>query len=121
MSMAPVHRDFKTDKEIVGYVCGIAPWDLYLSRLLPVGVNGVYAVLANSCAQTVTYLINGPVAIYFGSGDLHQTAYESLKETLVFQGFGSSNEASRRVGQCGAYHCFLRLPFFCFGAYKHRF
>ena len=100
MSLAPIFENFDTDN-IVGYVCGIMPWDLYLSRLLPEGVDGVYAVLSNSCAQEVTYLINGPVAVYLGDGDLHESDYNDLKQTLKFKGFGSSNAESRRAGQCG--------------------
>jgi hypothetical protein len=126
LSMAPVYKDFnqtsnrESSDSVVGYVCGFAPWDLYLSRLLPEGVNGVYAVLSNSCAQTVTYLINGPIATYLGEGDLHQPQYDSLKQQLDFTGFGSSTEESRRVGQCGTFQpccCLLSLllsSFACF-------
>jgi len=103
MSMAPVYEDFEKQSEIVGFVAGIVPWDLYLSRLLPEGIDGVYAVLSNSCSQTVTYLINGPVAAYLGSGDLHESSYDYLRQTLVFQGFASTNEESRTVGQCGTW------------------
>eukprot|EP00977_Amphora_coffeiformis_P000685 scaffold149_cov179-Amphora_coffeaeformis.AAC.8 len=104
LTMAPVYASFDVDRSdmdnLVGYVAGIGLWDFYLSNLLPEGVNGVYAVLSNSCAQTVTYSINGPVATYRGEGDLHDTSFDSLKESLVFEGFGNSAEAVRRIGQC---------------------
>lgn len=100
MTIAPVRASFDATADIVGLVAGIAPWDLYLSRLLPEGTNGVYAVLFNSCAQVVSFQINGPKAIYLGEGDLHDKAYDYLKETLSFTGFGLSTEASRRAGQC---------------------
>lgn len=99
-TIAPIRASFDPDAEMVGLVAGIAPWDLYLSRLLPEGTNGVYAVLSNSCAQVVTYIINGPEAIFLGKGDLHDTNYDNLKETLSFTGFGLSTAASRRAGQC---------------------
>ena len=105
LTMAPVYGSFDVDRSdkdnLVGYVAGVGLWDFYLSNLLPEGVNGVYAVLSNSCAQTVTYVINGPVATYLREGDLHDTSFDSLKESLVFEGFGSSDEAARRAGQCG--------------------
>lgn len=100
ITIAPIRSSFNSDAQIVGLLAGIAPWDLYLSRLLPEGVNGVYAVLSNSCAQVVTYKINGPQAIYMGQGDLHDGKFDNVKETLSFTGFGLSTEASRRAGQC---------------------
>ena len=98
--IAPVRANFDADAPIVAFVAGITPWDLYLSRLLPEGTNGVYAVLSNSCAQVVTYKINGPTAVYLGEGDLHETKYDNLRDTLSFTAFGLSTEASRRAGQC---------------------
>ncbi|CAB9507971.1 Receptor-type guanylate cyclase gcy [Seminavis robusta] len=99
-TIAPVRASFEPNAPTVGFVLGIAPWDLYLSRLLPEGTNGVYAVLSNSCAQEVTYKINGPTAVYLGKGDLHEEKYNNLKQSLSFTGFGLSTEASRRAGQC---------------------
>ena len=99
-TIAPIRDSFHSDAEIVGFVAGIVPWDLYLSQLLPKGVNGVHAVLSNSCAQVVTYKINGPTAIYLGTGDLHDTKYDNLQQMLSFTAFGLSTEASRRAGQC---------------------
>ena len=105
--MAPVYSSFDVDRSdmsnLVGYVAGVGLWDFYLSRLLPEGVNGVYAVLSNSCAQIVTYKINGPVATYLGEGDVHDSTFDYMKESLVFEGFGGSDEASWRVGQCGTF------------------
>jgi hypothetical protein len=100
ITIAPIRETFAKDAPIVGFIAGIAPWDLYLSRLLPEGTNGVHAVLSNSCAQVATFKINGPTAVYLGEGDLHKTKYDDLKQTLSFTGFGLSTEASRRAGQC---------------------
>jgi hypothetical protein len=78
---APVRRTIDTDAEIVGILAAVVPWDLYLSRLLPKGIDGVYVVLENTCGQVVTYMINGPEAAYLGKGDMHQTRYDYLKQS----------------------------------------
>jgi hypothetical protein len=54
------------NSRIVGFVASVVPWDLYFSRLLPVGVDGVYVVLESSCDATSTYVINGPTAKFVG-------------------------------------------------------
>ena len=103
--MAPIYSSFDVDRSdmdnLVGYVAGVGLWDFYLSRLLPEGVKGVYAVLSNTCSQTVTYSINGPVATYLGEGDLHGGEFDYLEKSLVFEGFGSSDAKAAQVGQCG--------------------
>jgi hypothetical protein len=78
---APVRRTIDTDAEVVGILAAVVPWDLYLSRLLPKGIDGVYVVLENTCGQVVTYEINGPEAAYIGKGDLHQKEYNYLKQS----------------------------------------
>jgi hypothetical protein len=78
---APVRRTIDTDADIVGILAAVIPWDLYLSRLLPNGIDGVYVVLENTCGQVVTYVINGPEAAYLGKGDLHQMRYDHLKQS----------------------------------------
>ena len=45
-------------------------------NLLPQGVEGIFAVLHNSCGQAFTYKIDGPDALYLGEGDKHETAYD---------------------------------------------
>jgi hypothetical protein len=78
---APVRRTINTGSEIVGIVATVVPWDLYLSRLLPQGIDGMYVVVENTCGQVLTYEINGPVAAYLGKGDLHQLRYNYLKQS----------------------------------------
>jgi hypothetical protein len=78
---APVRRTIDPDAEIVGILAAVVPWDLYLSRLLPTGIDGVHVVLQNTCGQVVTYEINGPEAAFLGKGDLHQPEYDYLKQS----------------------------------------
>lgn len=101
--MAPIYRSFESDAPTVGYVASMSSWDVYLSRLLPESVKGVVAVLSSTCSQTVTYVINGPDAIYLGDGDRHDRKYDDMKQSLSFEGFGRSTQESRSVGQCGTF------------------
>jgi class 3 adenylate cyclase len=78
----PVRRTINTGA-IVGFVAAVVPWDLYLSRLLPQGIDGMYVVAENTCGQVLTYEINGPVSVYLGKGDLHQKRYDYLKQSYT--------------------------------------
>ena len=62
--------------EPVGIVGGALAWDFSLLNLLPVGVNGLYAVVSSDCNQTYTYELVGPHAYFRGNGDLHELAYD---------------------------------------------
>lgn len=55
------------NNRIVGLVAAVVAWDLYFSRLLPEGVNGIYVVLESSCDATSTYVVNGPQAKFIGT------------------------------------------------------
>jgi hypothetical protein len=99
---APVRSTINADAEVVGILAAVLPWDLFLSRLLPQGINGVYVVLENSCGQVVSYVINGPEAVYLGGGDLHQTRYDYLKETYrVSDALVPSSNLKVDSNQCG--------------------
>jgi hypothetical protein len=99
---APVRSTINADAEIVGILAAILPWDLFFTRLLPQGINGVYVVLENSCGQVVSYLINGPDAEYLGGGDLHQTRYDYLKESYrVSDVLVPSSNLTVDSDQCG--------------------
>jgi hypothetical protein len=78
---APVRRTITdTEAEIVGILLRLFRGDLYLSRPLPQGIDGVFVVLENTCGQAVTYEINGS-ASYLGTGDLHQLRYNYLESS----------------------------------------
>jgi hypothetical protein len=67
------------DAAVVAVLGGGAPWDQGLRGLIPVGVNGIVTVIENNCGDVFTYEINGPVASFLGSKDLHDEQYEKLK------------------------------------------
>jgi hypothetical protein len=126
---APVRRTIGTDAEIVGILAAVVPWDLYLSRLLPEGIDGVFVVLENTCGQAVTYEINGPEAGYLGKGDMHQRKYNYLKQSYRVSDVLTAPNSKLTADslQCGktfvahdeydaldrnsASHCSIVLPF----------
>jgi hypothetical protein len=58
--MVPVLEDrFDPTSRLVGVVASYMSWDRYVADLLPSGINGVVCVIQNSCAQTISYEING--------------------------------------------------------------
>ena len=81
----PVYKDLvspgntsKIDRTFVGgYVFAVMTWHSYMVKLLPAGVNGIMAVLHNSCGQSLTYRIQGSEVFFVSGGDLHDTRYDS--------------------------------------------
>jgi hypothetical protein len=53
-------------------------WRNELKNILPTGANGVDVVFENPCSPTFTYRLNGPTAVYRGSGDVHDMEYSSM-------------------------------------------
>ena len=51
--------EFIGESDLAGYLMGILPFDIFVGDLLPDGVDGIYAVLRNSCEQTYTYQVFG--------------------------------------------------------------
>lgn len=69
---------------IVAILVGVLPWDVYLKKLLPVGVNGIFCVLKNSCHQEFTYVVNGQGVEYVGPSDTHDRAFDSFEFVISF-------------------------------------
>lgn len=109
----PLFRELNNAKEseMAGFIMAILPFDIFVGDLLPDGVDGIYAVLRNSCQQTFTYEVMGsrvslfsvltskwegfmvPVsshmhflqnaqARYLGEGDQHDPSYDHLEVTV---------------------------------------
>jgi hypothetical protein len=53
---------------VVGYLSAVIAWDRYFVSLLPQGVDGITAVLANDCHQEYTYFIQGDSVSVAGRG-----------------------------------------------------
>lgn len=79
----PIHENIKNpDSKIVALTAAMGSWDVALRNLLPTGVEGIFAILRNSCNQTYTYEIRGPDAFYRGEGDLHDSQYDDNKISI---------------------------------------
>ena len=112
--------------ELVGVILANVAWDRYLANLLPEGVNGIYAVLENTCGQSFTYVIRGkkvsqqpsdsifitflgpdshpfPLfdsqAHFLGEGDLHDTNYDGTRLEIPLSRF-KKEEAAKVLGHC---------------------
>jgi hypothetical protein len=57
--MTPVFETLDKKSDIVAYLVGLLPFDRYLGDLLPEGVDGIAAILRNSCGQSFTYELDG--------------------------------------------------------------
>jgi hypothetical protein len=45
--------------QAVGFVAAVVQWDKFLNNILPAELEGILAVLKNSCGQSYSYIING--------------------------------------------------------------
>ena len=62
MHVQPVYQGFGSDmndSKLVGIIASVVPWDKFLANLLPEGVEGITAVLANTCNQSYTFVLVG--------------------------------------------------------------
>ncbi|CAB9529137.1 Receptor-type guanylate cyclase gcy [Seminavis robusta] len=71
----------------VAMILNVIPWDNYIKRLLPHGVNGIYCVLHNSAGQHFTYSISGPDAAYLGPEDFHERDFDEYEVRITFDQF----------------------------------
>lgn len=98
--MAPIHEKLQdTDSTIVSIMIVAFAWDAAWRSLLPTGVDGIFAVLRNSCGQAFTYEISGPDALYRGEGDLHDIEYDSY-EVVQDLSLHSHAEFESTPGHC---------------------
>jgi hypothetical protein len=95
----PVYDGFeKNTSNVVGAVIAVLPWDLYFEDLLHEGADGLICVLTDTCGDAFTYRIDGPVTTYLGEGDLHESKYDYLEQTVLFtppQDFNGATEAQK--------------------------
>ena len=65
MTAYPVYNSLDpNNREVIGFIFGLFSWDAYLYDLLPKGVNGMQVVFSNTCGQSATYSLCGPVVSY---------------------------------------------------------
>jgi class 3 adenylate cyclase len=76
----PVHASLD-DHKIVGMVVGLVPFHNLLDFLFSDRTKGMVCVFTDGCGTTVTYKIDGNVATFLGYGDLHDSKYDSYKQS----------------------------------------
>lgn len=78
----PIYEDpDDVNSKFVAFLAAGFAWDVSLRDLLPSNVEGVMAVVSNTCNQTYTYEISGRDAFYLGEGDLHDRKYDSERKS----------------------------------------
>ena len=61
-----------------------------MKNVLSDKTNGMHAVVENSCNQTFTYTWLESEPLYLGSGDLHEPAFDELKQSFSLTDIGKS-------------------------------
>lgn len=75
--LSPIFQSLKGSDTIVGLVWTIVEWAKYLETALPSDINGVVAVLKNTCDdEEYSFEVNGRQATLLGSGDMHDEVYD---------------------------------------------
>lgn len=82
----PVFENAKDpSSKIIGHVVAVIPWGQFFENILQEGHDGVYAVLEESCGSKFTYVIRGGNATFLGTGDLHDSTYDSARLSVNFR------------------------------------
>eukprot|EP00977_Amphora_coffeiformis_P020551 scaffold8371_cov199-Amphora_coffeaeformis.AAC.4 len=107
---SPVFDTFDREtRKQVGDVVALFALESFLINLLPEGVNGVYVVVANSCNQAITYVINGNKVIYLGQGDLSDPEYHDNRRNVTFDAYYEDFDIHQKVYESCIYS-FLISP-----------
>lgn len=75
----PVFQNFSDEKEMGAMLWADITVIQQFSNILNLDTPLVYAVLENTCDNFYTYGLNGPEAVFIGSGDLHEEEFDDLK------------------------------------------
>ena len=73
----PVMESFEHNASVAAFLGTNVYWRLLFSQVLDDSVGPFLCVLENSFNQTLTYQLDGVNAVYLGSQDLHDTAFDS--------------------------------------------
>jgi hypothetical protein len=68
----------KDDHKVVAMLSISIYWSYMITDILPQGSVGILVVFESECTQTFTYEVNGPDAVYVGTGDHHDPKYDYL-------------------------------------------
>jgi hypothetical protein len=73
-------KDFG-DSTVVGIISLSIYWRDLIRNILPVGSRGIVCVFENTCGKSFTYKMYGPQVEYLGRGDLHDSRYNSQRQS----------------------------------------
>lgn len=76
---------------IVGILSVSYFWRDILKNMKSEKRDGLHVVVENSCNQTFTYTWSDSEPVYLGSGDLHESAFDHLKQSFSLTDIGDSN------------------------------
>lgn len=110
---AKLHRP---ESKLVGFVMAVLAWDVYVTKLLPDGVDGIYVVLRNSCDQNMTYELRGTSAHYLGDYDAHDPAYDDTELVVPFGRYTNSELVMSTPG-----HCTYTFHIYASGKFEKRY
>lgn len=74
----PVFDTAGQDRKLVALITSLIPWHIYFENILAEGLQPIVAVVENACGQVWSYRIEGPVTVYLGPTDQHDTRYDNL-------------------------------------------
>ena len=80
----PVFSSFRTTRAPVAVMMAVLHWAAYFKNVLPPNVQGIIAVLDNSCDESFTYMINGEEVNPIGPGDQHERRFDYLQKHASF-------------------------------------
>jgi hypothetical protein len=57
-------------------------WSSLLAGILPLDSKGIIIVFENECNPTFSFQVDGPVVIYLGQDDLHDSKYDKYERNV---------------------------------------
>lgn len=84
----PIFMSLEPDSKVGALILALMQWEDYFVSLVPQGTPPVVVVVRNPCTESISYLVNGPTAVYMGVGDLHDPDFDTEDATAdlaVFQ------------------------------------
>jgi hypothetical protein len=84
--VAPLFDPFTSSKKLVGIFTAIISWQSYFKSVAYQG-DGLVLVVANSCGDLFTYSLLGQESTFLGDGDLHDSRFDSMSQTISFEAF----------------------------------
>ncbi len=112
LMFAPVFSNLgNSNSSIIGSIVIDINWITFLESTVPLGSNGLYMVLENSCGQKRTVKCTGENVNVVGFGDQHDPAFSSMVEETNFPDFFTAQSVASpfQNGQESQRNCAYRI------------